>query len=259
MKTQKILGVNFFVGPLNEAVARIPTGGLFVAPSGPGLAVDLVRSPVYRAAVQTADLALTDSGWLILLWRLFTGERLPRHSGLKFLREIVEGPLLKEPGAAFWVMPSVSDRQLAGRWLASKGVPIDSSDFYVAPAYREGAIVDAELVSRLNAQRPRVVILAIGGGVQERLGHALRQTLTYRPAILCLGAAIAFLSGAQANIPPWADRMFIGWLLRIAYSPRRFLPRYVSAIRLAPTLWKNRECLPPLQTEREELTPISTS
>jgi UDP-N-acetyl-D-mannosaminuronic acid transferase (WecB/TagA/CpsF family) len=49
-------------------------------------------------------------------------------------------------------------------------------------------------------------------GVQERLGYALRKQLSYKPAILCLGAAIAFLSGGQANIPNWADRLMLGWL-----------------------------------------------
>ena len=39
------------------------------------------------------------------------------------------------------------------------------------------------------ARKPKVVMMAIGGGVQERLGYALRRQLSYKPAILCLGAA----------------------------------------------------------------------
>jgi N-acetylglucosaminyldiphosphoundecaprenol N-acetyl-beta-D-mannosaminyltransferase len=84
------------------------------------------------------------------------------------------------------------------------------------------------------------VILSLGGGVQERLGHYLRQNLSYRPAILCTGAAIAFLSKQQANIPPWADRLMLGWLMRVIYAPRKFLPRYRKALQLAPLLWKYR-------------------
>jgi UDP-N-acetyl-D-mannosaminuronic acid transferase (WecB/TagA/CpsF family) len=65
-----------------------------------------------------------------------------------------------------------------------------------------------------------------------------------RPGILCLGAAIAFLSGAQTAIPVWADRMCVGWLLRIISSPKRYLPRYIDALKLVPVLYRHREKLP---------------
>jgi UDP-N-acetyl-D-mannosaminuronic acid transferase (WecB/TagA/CpsF family) len=87
-------------------------------------------------------------------------------------------------------------------------------------------------------------MLAIGGGVQERLGLGLRARLTNRPGILCLGAAIAFLTGGQVAIPVWADRFFLGWLFRLASNPRKFWRRYRDALRLAPLLWRWRERLP---------------
>ena len=88
--------------------------------------------------------------------------------------------------------------------------------------------------------------MAIGGGVQERLGYALKQQLSFRPGILCLGAAIAFLSGGQAAIPPWADRLMLGWLFRIVFSPRRYFPRYWAALKLIPLIFRYRDRLPPL-------------
>ena len=242
---RRILGIDFFVGPLEAAVDQALAGGLVVAPSGPGLAVDLLGSQAYRVAVQSADLALTDSGWMILLWRLYTRERLPRHSGLKFIRAILDRPELKEPAAVFWVMPNADDDARNRNWLAAQGFPITQGDAYLAPHYGSGIIADDVLVRRLQERRPKIIMLAIGGGVQERLGHALLQQLDYRPAICCLGAAIAFLSGGQANIPPWADRIFMGWFLRLLSSPTHYFPRYWSALRLAPLLWRHRDNLPP--------------
>lgn len=244
--------MDFFTGPLEPAVelavgAGETDGGLIVAPSAPGLAVDWVRAPAYREALQTADLALTDSGFMVLLWRLFTGERLPRHSGLKFLRVVLDRPELKQPGAVFWVMPSAEEDARNRAWLATRGFPVTAEDVYLAPAYpAKGELRDDELAGRIAARRPRVVMLAIGGGVQERLGCALRAQLPYRPGILCLGAAIAFLTGGQANIPPWADRLILGWLLRLLSNPRKFWRRYWEALRLAPLLWRYRERTPPL-------------
>ncbi len=250
--TRRILGVDFFTGSLHAAVNQILSqGGLVVAPSAPGLAVDLVMSPSYREALTTANLAITDSGFMVLLWRLYTGEKLPRHSGLKLIRAMLERPELKQPGAVFWVMPSASEDARNRDWLVAQGFPVTADDVYIAPHYPAGPITDDELVRRIATRRPRIVMLAIGGGVQERVGLMLRERTTNnnnRPAILCLGAAIAFLTGGQVGIPPWADRLILGWLFRLVSAPRKFWRRYWDALGLARLLWRYRAEFPPLRS-----------
>ncbi len=248
----RVLGVDFFTGTLEQAVKHTlsPARGcpaLVVAPSAPGLAVDLIKSASYRDALVTADLALTDSGFMVLLWRLFKGQNLPRHSGLKFMIAILAQAELKEPGAIFWVMPSAEDDERNRAWLVAKGFPVTADDVYLAPHYGPGLIVDEELVRRIEGRRPRVVMMAIGGGVQERVGLMLRARLGGHPSILCLGAAIAFLSGGQANIPPWADRLFLGWLMRLLSNPRKFWRRYWEALALVSLMRRYRGDLPPLR------------
>lgn len=246
--TRRILGIDFFVGTLTEATDRALAGGLVVAPSGPGLAVDLVKSPAYREALSTADLAITDSGYMVLLWRFLTGEKLPRHSGLRLMRAVLDRDELRAPGAIFWVMPSLEESRRNLAWLQSQGFPATEADTYLAPHYPPGPIHDRELLARIEARRPRIVMLAIGGGVQERLGCGLRSHLSYRPGVLCLGAAIAFLTGGRANIPPWADRFYLGWGLRLLSNPRKFGRRYWEAVRLAPLLHRYRQHLPELRS-----------
>ncbi|MDR1789458.1 MAG: WecB/TagA/CpsF family glycosyltransferase [Opitutaceae bacterium] len=243
--TRRVLGVEFFNGALGDALETALAGGLMVVPSGPGLATDLVRSAEYREALMTADLVLTDSGFMVLLWRLFTRDKLPRNSGLAFIRALLRRDDLKAPGAIFWVMPSPSEALRNKNWLNANGFSVTDADIYVAPHYGKGGIRDEALLERLNARAPRVVLLAVGGGVQERLGNYLRNNLAGRPAILCLGAAIAFVTGGQAAIPVWADRLCLGWLLRILRNPRRYWRRYRDAFRLAPLLWKYRDNPPP--------------
>ena len=58
--------------------------------------------------------------------------------------------------------------------------------------YPAGPLEDAALLARIEARKPKFVMLNIGGGTQERLGHFLRSRLSYRPAIICTGAAVAF-------------------------------------------------------------------
>lgn len=233
--SERILGVDFFTGTLDEACRRGRDGALVVAPSGPGLACDLPGQPAYRAALQAADVVLTDSSFLVLLWRWKTGRRLPRHSGLACLRHFLAArPRLR----VFWVMPGEAEARRNAAWLEAAGWPLDAADCYLAPHYGAGAIDDPDLRARIEARRPEVVMIAIGGGVQERLGHGLRRRLSYRPGIFCLGAAIAFLSGLQVDIPVWVDRARLGWLWRTCSNPRLYAPRYVRAVQLARLVWR---------------------
>jgi UDP-N-acetyl-D-mannosaminuronic acid transferase (WecB/TagA/CpsF family) len=91
------------------------------------------------------------------------------------------------------------------------------------------------------------VILTIGGGSQERLGLYLKQRLSYRPAIHCIGAAIAFLSGDQVHIPVWVDKLYLCWLFRCLSNPKRHIPRYWSARKLVALMWRYRNRLPALR------------
>jgi UDP-N-acetyl-D-mannosaminuronic acid transferase (WecB/TagA/CpsF family) len=245
-ETQTILGVKFFAGSLDEALRFAARGGLVVFPSGPGMSCDLLRESAYREALKHADLALTDSALMVLAHNLSGGKKVPRISGLRFLRAVLDGPYLREAGAAFWVMPSASDAERNLAWLRSQGMETPEGNCYIAPRYARGEIEDQQLLEEVRRSGARWLILAIGGGVQERLGYFLRRNLTPTPTILCIGAAIGFVTGTQANIPPWADRVYLGWLLRCVKNPASFVPRYWRSRGLPFLVWKYRERMPPL-------------
>jgi UDP-N-acetyl-D-mannosaminuronic acid transferase (WecB/TagA/CpsF family) len=119
----------------------------------------------------------------------------------------------------------------------------------MAPVY-SGTVSDPELIDHIVRLRPQHVIVTIGGGTQERLGLYLKRNLPYLPAIHCVGAAIAFLSGDQVRIPMWADRLYLGWLFRSASDPKRYLPRYWDARKLLGIMLRHRHDLPPLIDRR---------
>jgi UDP-N-acetyl-D-mannosaminuronic acid transferase (WecB/TagA/CpsF family) len=231
--TVRILGIDFYNGSLEQIIEIVRyDGGLILAPSGPGLA-ELGKNPQYDAALVQADLNLIDSGYLALLWRKQTGQILQRHSGLKFIQALVEHPGFQAESKQLWVMPSDQDTEATNHFLGKQGIQLEPESFYKAPFYSGPAVTDPALLQRVRESRPNYVIICIAGGKQEVLGHWLREQLDYQPAIICVGAAIAFLSGRQARIPPWADRIYIGWLLRILRKPDEFLPRYWKARKLS--------------------------
>ena len=238
-----LLGIRFFTGTVQDALARVREGGLTVAPSGPGLA-DLPGDLAYREALENADLVLPDSGFMVMAWRLLGRKRLKRLSGLKFLQALLGDESFRGCGSMLWVMPSAGESETNMAWLQGVGINIERSDCYVAPEYELERVEDPELKAMAERLRPRFIIINIGGGVQEKLGYYLIRGLDYRPAVICTGAAIAFLTGRQADIPAWADRLYLGWLLRCCRAPRVFLPRYWKARRLFFLLWKYREKSP---------------
>ena len=241
-----LLGVRIAQVTIPESVDLAMSGGLILAPSAPGLS-DLSVDPDYREALRLADLNLPDSGLAILLMRLLGMGSLPRTSGLGFIEALLEHSEVKVPGSTFWVMPSREAMVLNLCWLNDQGIPVTESECYLAPKYpARGPLTDRDLVGRIEAARPRFVILCIGGGPQERLGLFLKQSLSYCPAICCIGAAIGFLTGDQVKIPRWADRMCLGWLLRTLSDPYRFAPRYWKALKLVWMILRYRDQAPPI-------------
>lgn len=141
-------------------------------------------------------------------------------------------------------MPNETALERCLAWMKERGYPVSRENFYVAPFYPAGGLRDEKLLVAISGLRPRQVFLAIGGGVQERLGLYLQENLPSQPGIHCIGAAIGFLTGDQVNIPMWADRWKLGWLFRIASDPVRFAPRFWKARRLVSLLLKYGERLP---------------
>ncbi|MDP2854671.1 MAG: WecB/TagA/CpsF family glycosyltransferase [Smithellaceae bacterium] len=226
----KILGVDFFNGSVQQAVKEIVRGGYMVVPSGPGL-VTLPHDSRYAEALIKSDMAIADSRYMVLLWFFFRGQRVKRISGLAFLQDFFNLPDLKTPGELFLVDPSDDEAQANKRYLESIGIFLSPGFSYVAPFYGN-TVEDCELVQKLGRLRPKYILLNIGGGAQEKLALYLIENLVYRPAVICTGAAIAFLSGKQAPIPVWVDHVGLGWLWRCFYEPKKFIPRDLSALSL---------------------------
>ena len=245
MITETILGVKFFNGTVDEAVDTMSAnGGLLVVPAAPAL-VKLSQDEEYRRALVSADMAIADSGAMVLLWKIFTGRSVERISGLKFLKRLVARLVSHPDQRVLWIVPSEHAHEKTIAWLRSVNLTA-SADFYIAPRY-VAQVRDDALVAKIDNHPPVHVVIGIGGGVQEKLGLYLKENLRARPAIHCIGAALAFLTGDQPSIPTWADRFYLGWQLRWLRQPRVFGPRYLSAMKLPLLIFRYGADLPPLR------------
>jgi exopolysaccharide biosynthesis WecB/TagA/CpsF family protein len=244
--TCQILGIRFFNGNVDEAIALMSQGGGFlVAPSGTCFA-RLREDEPYRRALLAADVAIADSGLMVVMWRSLQRENINRISGLKYLKHLLGK--LKGEGISdvFWVLPTERAQQKLRDWSRGAAFSIKSDKCYVAPRYGL-EFEDRILLARVEQNHPTHVVIAIGSGAQEKLGYFLRENLSYRPAIHCIGGALGFITGDQIAIPDWADRLYLGWLLRLITQPSRFIPRLIHGFEVPWLIWKYREKLPPMR------------
>lgn len=226
-----ILGVKFLAEGYLSAKHLLDEGALMVVPSGPGLAT-IHRDKLYHEAIVKSDFALPDSGLFILLLKYTKGINLPKLSGLTFLRHFFEEEVLRSRRCLFLVDPDETEMMMNHEFLRSRGIRIEPRDHYVAPIYGERRVEDLRLLQILERKRPEYVLINLGGGTQEKIGLYLKTNLSYRPGIICTGAAIAFLTHRQAAIPALFDALHLGWLLRCFKDPSRFIPRYLRAFSL---------------------------
>ena len=130
-----MLGIDFFVGTAAEAIAHISKyGGLIVAPAAPSF-IALQDDPDYRRAIADADLAIADSGWAVLFWRLLRREKLSRISGLALFKALLDTADARIQGNLFWILPSEKAKTKTLEFGRVSGYPITDDDCYVAPRY----------------------------------------------------------------------------------------------------------------------------
>lgn len=91
-----------------------------------------------------------------------------------------------------------------------------------------------------------VLFVGLGCPKQERWMDAHRELLSC--AMVGVGAAFDFLSGAKQQAPIFLQRAGLEWLFRLACEPRRLWKRYAwhnprFALRMAQQLWRERRAL----------------
>lgn len=236
----KILDINFFNGTIDECYNHLfNVGGLLTVPSGPGLA-NIPNDKIYYQSLLNSDLVIADSGYMALIWNLISKEKINRISGLEFVNYFLN-KISDNQKSIFLVNPNSEEGEANSKLLNTLGASITSEDMYIAPFYKKGLIIDPFLLQLLEKKRPHWIFLNIGGGVQELLGSYLKDNLSYCPAIICTGAAIAFKTGNQVDIPIWADKLYLGWLWRILSKPTVYTKRYWDAKSLFSLLLKYRD------------------
>ncbi len=243
LNSEKMLGVRFFCGLLQETLDYFLTnGGLLVIPASPAL-TKLKYDEQYRRALTECDVALLDSGFVAMVWKVLTGRSVSRISSAQYLKALLADRRFRASDV-LWLVSSSSLQVSATEWFGRQGFDNRRHSFHVSDLRSPD---DHALLLKIEQQNPAHIVIAAAGGMQEKLGLYLRDYLLYQPCIHCVGSGLAFLTSCERPIPPWAEALRIGWLFRLIAQPRMILPRIGIALALWNMLRVNRSELPPLQ------------
>ena len=228
MKIVNFLDIKFLSINILFLKKVIKKKGLFVFPSGPGLSELKVNSNYHKSLINS-DYVFFDSGFFVLLLRFFKNINVQKLSGYKFL-DFYFNYLKINKKKIFSIDPN-KELSNSYRLFFKKKIKIKSFH-YIAPKYNSRIKINKNLIKRIHDSKAKEIIINIGGGTQEILGYYLSKKLNKKYKIVCTGAAIAFFTGDQSPINNNIDKLYLGWLFRIIYNPKIFLPRYLSAFKL---------------------------
>ncbi len=205
--------------------------GLFVFPAGPALAT-IGQSKNYYKSIKSADLVFFDSGFFVLLLKIFKNVHVSKFSGFKFLALFFNYLKKNKNKKIFCIDPNLNFSKSNKAYIKKLG--IKKIQNYIAPKFDPINLSDQKLIKLIKNFNPNYIIINLGGGIQEILGLYLKKNLKQKTTILCTGAAISFFTKDQAPINELIDKYYLGWLIRLIYDPFIFFKKYIIGLKLIP-------------------------
>jgi UDP-N-acetyl-D-mannosaminuronic acid transferase (WecB/TagA/CpsF family) len=222
-------GITFYDMDFNDIIKKLEEkGGVLVAPAASAL-VNIENDSEYYEALIKSDIAILDSGFFCILWRLFKKEKLKKLSGYLFLKKLIK--FLKYRNVNILTIdPTKIDSKLNKEYLNKNG--LYNVESFVAPIYTKNCIQDKNLINIINNIKPNYIFVNLGGQTQEVLGNYIKNNTKMNIKIICTGAAIAFLTKRQAPINDTIDRFYLGWFYRLIYGPKYVVERILKSFLL---------------------------
>lgn len=230
----KITFKNFNDNDFNEIIL---SKGYFVFPAAPAL-VNIKYEKYYHNSLIRADHVFFDSGFFVILLRIFKNISVKKFSGFKFLKLFFNYLKNNNNNIILSVDPNKKSLNINNAYFRKLGLTKVFN--YKAKNYKGKKILDKELLNLIKKIKPNFIIINIGGGKQEILASYLKENLKKKQTIICTGAAISFFTGDKEPINSQIDRLYLGWFIRLLYNPSIFLKRYLKALELISMVLTNR-------------------
>jgi N-acetylglucosaminyldiphosphoundecaprenol N-acetyl-beta-D-mannosaminyltransferase len=191
----------------------------------------------YADLLNTADLALPDGTGVAVVGSILARKRVRRWPGVEIGALLLELAAERDLAVAFVGGFGDVPERAAATWrrrrptlrshVIGSGVRIDV-DGRAHPAER-----DTEIVERLRAAEPAIVLVGLGAPKQERWIAAHADDVPSARILIGIGGAFDMWAGRLRRAPRVLHRAGLEWAWRLALEPGRF-PRIVRATVIFP-------------------------
>ena len=232
-----ILGVGFDRVALVDAVARIEQRlesgeRTFIITANPEFVMLCRESPEVAEIADHADLVVPDGTGAVVASRLL-GDPLPGRAPGRLLVDRLAAVATERRLSVFLLGAGPGIAERAAARLRER-----HPHLRIAGTYAGSADDDGDVVPRVLAAAPDVVLVAFGMPKQERwIARNLARLPSVRVAV-GVGGSLDYLAGAAKAPPAIVHAVGLEWLWRLAREPQRWrrqrvLPLFVLLVLLA--------------------------
>jgi N-acetylglucosaminyldiphosphoundecaprenol N-acetyl-beta-D-mannosaminyltransferase len=204
------------------------------------------RHPELLEILRSADLVTADGFPVVVLSKIMNSPIKARITGADLVHA-----LAKRGGEQGWSLYLLGGQSGSADEAAEKllndypGLSIAGTDAPMVHIQGEGMSDyeqdDAEIVARINAAKPDILLIGFGNPKQEQWFYRNRKVLKV-PVSIGVGGTFEFLAGRTQRAPKLMQEMNLEWVYRITQDPGRLWKRYVSglcklALLTLPLLW----------------------
>jgi N-acetylglucosaminyldiphosphoundecaprenol N-acetyl-beta-D-mannosaminyltransferase len=181
----------------------------------------------FAAIWRAADLVTPDSAGILWAARRAGCSLRERVSGVELAERLCELGAMRGFGVFFYgAAPGVAERAAREMERRYPGLRVvGTAHGFVSPHEQ------AELVARIRALQPAVLLVALGIPRQEKWIAANLAELGV-PVCMGVGGTLDVFAGVATRAPAWMQRRGLEWLYRLARNPKKIakvatLPRFV--------------------------------
>ena len=186
------------------------------------------RDPEQQRILLEADLVVADGIPIVWLSRVMGFGLKERVTGSDLVPRFAE--LCAREGFSLYGLggaPGVAEKATAHLVQRYPGLRI--AGCYSPPKADVLDMNNAEILAKLEAARPDILLVAFGAPKQEKwVNMHIRQWQV--PVSIGIGGSLDFLAGTQKRAPRFIQKCALEWLWRMLSDPPRLFKRYVSNI-----------------------------
>ena len=233
-KTVALFGLPISNVTMDEAVAwiarTIESGErVQIATANLDFARNARRDSFLHRVICDCGMVLPDGAPMLWAARLFGKPLKQRVTGVDLVPQLAR--LSAERGYRMYLLGSREEMSARAAEILEQMHPgVQIVGRYSPPVAGLKSMDDAEILRRIHATRPDMLLVAFGNPKQEIWIYRNRALLQV-PVAIGIGGSLDMIAGSLKRAPRWVQQVQMEWMFRMLQEPKRLFPRYAGDLK----------------------------